>query len=184
MMKVFTNFAIYLQNLNKKDFEKYLVIFLVSITILFGSITYYIYTKSSEKVTQIKSLKELTNKITKIISDNEKMQQEEQRLQQLLEQNKDFSMKIFFEQFCREQNITPESGWEAIPLPIEGSEKFDEIVLSTTFKGINTQTLTKILDALDKKEIAYIKELTIKNEDNKKITVDITLATKKYKKNL
>ena len=182
-MKVFTNFAIYIQNLNKKDFEKYLIIFLVSTTVLFGSITYYIYSKSSDKVKQVKILGELTKKIAIVMGNYEKMLLEEQRLQQLLEQDKEFGMNKFFEKFCREQNLTPEPGFASITLPIEGSE-FDEILLSVTFKGINTQILTKILDALDKKEIIYIKELIIKNEGNKKIEVNITLATKKYKKSL
>ena len=183
-MKILNNFANYIQGLNKKEFDKYLTLFLLAIAALSAILTYSFYKNNSNKVTQIKSLEQLTNKSAKIISDNTKMQQEEERLQLILQQKKDFSIKTFFEQFCSTQNITAEPGWDAITQPLEGSDKFDEVILSTVIKNQTTHGMVKILDSLDKEEIIYIKELTIRNEDNKKITFDITIATKKYKRSL
>ncbi len=179
-MKAIKNFAVYVQKLSKKDFEKYLTLFLISTALIAGITTYYIYSKDSAKVAQLKRLEQLTEKTSRIIADHERMQKEEERLQQLLEQNKDFNMKTFFEQFCGQQNITPEPGWDTRTLPV--SEKFDEVELSATIKGQTTQNMVKFLDALDKKEIVYIKELVVKNEGEKKINFDITLATRKTKK--
>jgi len=172
----------YLQNLNKRDFEKYLIISLIGIAIATGIFTYYLYSQSSSKISQLKKLEDLANKASIILSNNKKMQVEEERLKQLLEQEKEFSIKTFFEQFIGEQGITPEPGWNATTQPLAGSDKFDEVILSAIFKGQTTQKLVKVLDALDKKEIVYIKELKIKNEDNKKITAELAIATKKYKR--
>jgi len=107
------------------------------------------------------------------------MTKEEQRLKDILDKNKDFTMPGFFEQFCREQNIVPEQGWNPLSEPV--NDKFDEIILKATFKGLSTEKLVKIIEALDKKEIVYIKQLEIHNEGENKINVDLTLATKKYK---
>ena len=179
-MKVLDNLAAYIQTLNKKDFKRYLTLFLGVTTIIITMIVYHTYSKSSFLVSEIKKLEILVSKSAKIIAQNEKLEQKEQQLQQLLEQNREFSMKTFFEQFCSQQEITPDAGWETIALPVEGNEKFNEVSLSASFKNQTTQNLVKILDTLDKKEIIYLKELSIKNTEDKKIAFDITIATKKY----
>ena len=183
-MKALTNFAIYIQNLNKKDFEKYLVLFLIGITILSGIYVYRIYHKSTLLVKQIKNIEKLAQKTAKMVADNKRLQQKEEQLEELLKRYKEFSMKTFFEQFYSQHNLTPEAGWETIALPIEGNDKFDEVVLSATFKNQNTQVLVKVLDTLDKKEMVYIKGLTIKHQPDKKITFELTIATMKYKRAL
>ena len=179
-MKILINFATYLQNLSKKDFERYLIICLATIASLALAINYHIYSQSSRLVLQIKNLEKTVGKTTQIIKDYEKLEIKEQELQKLLEQNRDFNIKTFFEQFCSQNQIAPDPNWETITRSLDGSDKFDEVVLAAKFKNQTTQKLVTILDALDKKEMVYIKELNIKNTENKKITFDITIAAKKY----
>ncbi|MBD3231700.1 hypothetical protein GF322_03485 [Candidatus Dependentiae bacterium] len=179
-MKIFVDFASYLQSLNKKDFERYLAIFLITVTILVLLINYYIYSKSSNLLDKIKNMETTVRKTTKIIQEYEELESKEQELQKLLEQNRDFSIKAFFEEFCSQNQILPVPGWEAITQPLLGSDRFDEVVISATFKNQTTQKLVNILDLLEKTEMVYIKELVIKKTDNKKIDFDLTIATKKY----
>lgn len=183
-MKILYNIADYIQKLNKKDFEKNLVIFLSIIIISSLGSTYFIYNKSNDLIEKIRLTKKLSLKTMNIIKLHEKMQKEEDKLQKMLEQEKEFDIQTYFEKFCSEQNITPEgSGWETITQELTGSDKFDEISLSVTFKNETTQKLVSILETLNKKNIVYIKELIIKNE-NKKILFDITIATKKLKRSI
>lgn len=182
MTNIFLGFAKYLQNFNKKNFDRYLILFLSGILVSTSFITYYVYSQSASLVIDLKKLEELVNKTTHIISENEKLQQKETQLQQRLEQYKEFDIRTSFEKFYIEQKLNPEPDWggNVVQQPLEGNEKFDEVVLSATFKNLTTQTLVNLLSALDKQEIIYIKALTIKNESNKNITINITLATKKY----
>src|SRR5438045_4889665 len=119
----------------------------------------YINKKNDELIARIKQLRSLAEKSSRIIQNNRDMTKEELRWREKLEKDKNFTMQSFFEQFCREQNITPEQGWNARAEPV--SEKFDEITLPATFKGQTTESLVGILAALEKKEIVYIKELTV-----------------------
>ena len=183
-MKMLQNIANYIQKLNKKDFEKNLTLFLVVIIISSLSVTYFIYTKSSDLIEKIRITKKLTLKTMNIIETHKKMQKEEDKLQKLLEEEKDFDIDTYFEQFCSEQKITSEGSWETTTQELAGSDKFDEVSLSVTFKNQTTQKLVTILEALSKKDIVYIKELIIKNENNKKIIFDITIATKKFKRSV
>jgi len=181
-MEKLAKIAGYVQNLTKKQLERYIIAALIFAAVAAGFVTYHIYSKSTELLFQIKKIEDLSNKAVKVISDHEKLQQEAQRLQEVLDLNKDFNIKSYFESFCKEQNLSPDPGWDTRIDDV--NDRFDEISLSATLRGITTETLVKVLELLDKKEIVYIKELSLKNEANKRIIVDIVIATKTMKKGL
>lgn len=169
--------ADFIQNLNKKEFQRYLIIALSCIGLLMGSVIFYIYRSSSHLVAEIKKIERFGNKAAEILSEHEKLQKEEERIQVLLDKYKNFDIQGDFEQFFKEQNIVPEAGWGTTIETI--NPKFDEIILSASFRNQTTQKLVEFLQKLDEKEIVYIKNLTIRSEKNKKITFDISIATKK-----
>ena len=169
-----------IQQLNKKEFERYLIGGLAVVVLLMGCLVYFIHAKSNDMLSQIKKLETLANKSVKLLGDYEKIQGEEARLQAILGKQKDFNIQIFFEQFCKEQNIIPISGWRTPTDQINPS--FEEIVLPASFKDQTTEKLVKILEEIDKREIVYLKNLTIKTDrETRKIAFDITIATKKSK---
>lgn len=179
-MKLFEKIISYLQGLTKKESERLLVIVLATTALVMGGIIYFIYQTSDSLVASIKRLEKLANKATIVLHDYEKIQSEENRVISMLERQKDFNIKIYFEQFCKEQNITPATEWDTYTESI--NPKFDEIRLSASFKDQTTQKLVKILEELDKREIIYIKNLSMKTEKEKqRIAFDITIATKKSK---
>ena len=178
-MEALNKIAAYVQSLEPKEFQKYLAIGLAIVIVAASLVIFYIHTKNNELITRIKQLRNLAEKSSRLIQDNREMVKEEQRWKEKLDKEKNFTMQGFFEQFCREQSLTPEPGWNAHTEAV--SEKFDEITLPASFKGQTTEGLVAILTALEKKEIVYIKELTVRTESPGKISFDITLATKKYK---
>lgn len=178
-MELFVKIASFVQGLSKKDFDKYLIICLVGITLIAGGISFYIYNKSSELILNIKQFETLAQKSMQILRDNQRMQQQEERFKLMVEKNPDFTINGFFEQFCRDLAITPETGWAARTDQI--NEKMDELTIPATFKGQTTEKLVAVLEALEKKEMVYTKDLRIRNEANKKIAFDITIATNRYR---
>ncbi len=179
-MEFLSKVATFLQDLTKKQFQQYLALFIGGTCLVLGGISYWVYQQSDTLIVEIKKIETLSNKAIKILAEYERLQQDARRVQDLFDQNKDFTIQSFFETFCKEQGITPERGWSA--RTEETNERFDETVLAAIFKGLATEKIVKILVALDKNNIVYIKELSLKNEGNKKITLEITIATKKIKK--
>lgn len=181
MYKIAENFqslALHIQKLSKKDLDRYIIATVAGAGILILSIIYYTYTTSSELITRIEQVKALAQKASALAQKYEKIQEEEIRLQTLLEKYKDFNIKIYFEQFCKAQGLVPDPTWDTSVETVK--EKFEEVTLPATFKGQTTQKLVKILEALEKNEIIYIKMLDIKTEKSSKtISFDITLATKR-----
>ena len=157
---------------------------MISIITLTGLGGYYTHAKIKNLIQEAKKIERLMVKTQKILQDNDRMKTKEAGLEKLLEDNKDFDIRKYFEQFIKEQSITPLANWDTETLPISGSDKFDEVSLNAVFKGQTTQKLIDIIKAIDKKQIVYIKALSIINEANKKITFEITMATKKHKRTL
>lgn len=178
-MEVLLKFVAFIQQMQKKEFERYLGITLIGVTLITGMILYTVYSKSEELIVKMKKIDELAQKTSTILATYEKMKTEEDQYQSIIEKNKDFTLNGAFEQFCREQNLNPEPGYLAHTDSI--NEKFDEQSLPVTFKGLTTEKLVTLLDALDKKELMYVKELKIKNTGSKQISCEITIATNKYK---
>jgi len=171
----------YIVTLKPKELKQQLGIIMGSAALITLGSVYYIYYTSNHSLAYIKQIQSLAEKSAAILASNERIQHEENRIQEILSQNKDFDIKSYFEQFCREHKITPEPNWGTTVNPIEGNNKFEEIILSATFKNETTKTLAKILDTLDKNEIVYLAELAIKKE-NDKIAFDLVIATKKMRR--
>jgi hypothetical protein len=180
-MRYLDQIVTYITQLSAKDFQKQLIIVISVITISIVGIMYYVYQQGSARVRQIKQLGQLTQKVATVLADNARIQKEEDRIQELLVKNKDFNIKSYFEQFCREHNVVPEPNWDTTINPIEGNEKFEEVILPATFKNQNTKKLVGLLDVLDKNDIVYLQELAI-NKEKQLINVDLTIATKRLRR--
>lgn len=172
----------FLQELSKKEFERYLLIFLATVLAVALGIVYYISSTSTEYVNQIVTLQRLSDQAARVLAENDLLLQEQQRIQILFEQEKDFNIKSYFEQFCKQQNIVAEPGWDASSSDI--GDKFTETVLQATFKGQSMQKIVQVIDALDKKETTYLKEVTIRSEANQKITTELRIGTVRPKKGI
>ena len=180
-MEALNKIIVYLEARERKQFYTLLLYFLGAVLCVSIGIIWVIFDKKSELIKRLKTLNNLTEKSFRIIEDNRRMTKEELRLKEVLDKDKDFTIKGFFELFCREQNLSPDP-WDARSEPV--NDRFDEILLPATFKDITSDKLVKTLEALNKKEIVYLKEIVIKNTGRGKITVTMTIATKRYKSSL
>ena len=166
---------------NQKQHHIFLGIFLGSIVGLAGGIIVYTYMQRDADCATITLCQEQTKKNDMLIAHSNRIKAEEERIQALLDENKGFSIKTFFETLILDQKLTPEPGWDTEARSIEGNETFDEIILTALFKNQTTQSLVTLLHVLETHEIVYIKELEIKKEAKKTISFEIIIATKKRK---
>ncbi len=177
-MEFLHTIVLYIQNLTKKEVRYYTLGILGGLCGILAMMLLYINSTNQDLITRIKQLYVLSGKVERIIEENNKMIADEQHFKDLLDKDKNFTIQGFFEQFCREQTITTER-WDVHETSV--NENFDERILSATIKDLTTQRLVQILDALDKKEIIYIKELSIHNDNSGKISCTLSIATKTYK---
>lgn len=176
-MELLIKVADILQNLEKKQFKKYMLIILGCATFILGSVLYFIYNKSTFLINDMRRIERIAKKSVQIIADAQKLKEEEDHILNLLNKYQNFELQGDFEQFCKEQGVTPEPGWAA-SVEILNS-KFNEEILPAVFHHQTTEKMVTFLQALEKKEIVYIKSLSVKTEKDKFITFEISIATKK-----
>jgi hypothetical protein len=130
----------------------------------------------------MKILDRLIIKTNHILADNDAIEKKEQSIKKLIQDNKTFDIREYFEKFCKDQKIKiPLEDWDSKTQPVEGSDTFDEVILEAKFKEQTTEKLINIIKELNKTKIVYIKALELENTERKTINIDITLATKKLK---
>jgi len=164
-----------------KEHQTFLLISLAVATALLGGMIYFLYSQQDTTIEALKALAEQIKKNDALIATSERIHAEEERVKTLLEDNKGFSIKTYFESLTHDQNMKPEPGWDTETHAIENNDTFDEIVLTAQFKNQTTQSLVAFLGIIEESEIVYIKELTIKKDGPKTIVFELTLATKKRK---
>ncbi len=167
-------------SLKKNDLEKYVLIYIGGLLVIIGGILYYTYSTASQLRFELKKIEKQANEAADVIISIKKIEIEEKRLLALLERNKNFNIKSFFEQFCRENGLSLPPNWTTNTVTFPNNDKIDEITLSALFQKQTTNKLTEILNKLEKKEIVYIKDLEI-TKNKKYIDFKLTIATKRYK---
>jgi hypothetical protein len=166
----------------EKDLRKYLFLIIACIFTITAVITYIIYNKNVELVTKMKSLDRLILKTNRILADNNAIEKKEQSIKKLIQYNKNFDIREYFEQFCKDQKIKiPLEDWDSKIQPVEGSDEFNEVILEAKFKNQTTEKLIHIIQELNKKQIVYIKALELENTGKKTININVTLAAKRLR---
>jgi hypothetical protein len=179
MMEALNKLIAYFDTLDQREFKMHIIGFLVGVFGFGCFMVYSIQSKKTELLQKLRVLNTQTIKAYQIIENNREIVRDELRLRQKLDLEKDFSIRGYFEQFYRDQALTPDGNWETRTESM--NEKFDEILLPVTFKDLTSDRLVKALVELNKKDIVFVKECIIKATSSNKINVTITIATKRYK---
>jgi hypothetical protein len=180
-MKFFEKIQIYIRSLNQHNFKKNFIIFISVIAFIMISISYFIYKKSTSLIKQLDDIKHLTIQTNLISKRYQVVQNQKKYIQSLLEKEKDFEIKGFFEAFCKKHQIKSEDTWTTLTSSIEGNNQIEEVSLKATFKNQTSEKLVEILKDIEEKKIVYIKNLKIDKEKDKTISFDLTIATFKNK---
>jgi ATP-dependent Lon protease len=180
-MNFLETIATHIASQNTKQQQIFIAAVLCSIALLIGGSLTYLYMQRASDIETIIQIQEQIKKNELLMAQSERIKAEEERIKELLDENKGFSIKTFFETLMLDQKLKPELGWETEVRSIEGNDTFDEIILTAQFKKQTTQSLIALLNVLERNEIVYIKELDIKKEEKKTISFEIILATKKRK---
>lgn len=181
-MEFMIKIATFIQTLSKKQFKDYVSIFLGGTCLLIGIIMFWTYYKSNTLIDEIKTIEKLAKKSIELLTENERIKRIEGGVRSMIDEHKDFTLKSFFETFCKEQGLSPESGWNA--QSDESNPNYIETTLPALFKGQTTESIVKTLIALGKNPMIFIKNVTLRPEGGKKISFGITLATKNLKPNM
>ncbi len=170
-----------IRSLPNKEFRLYVFIGIACLSVLLGIIQYMIYGKSIFLSAQIKKSEASGQKIDDMVHQLSMIHQEEEKITQMLDRYKDFSINVYFENFIKEQGVVPAEGWSTTA-PELLSAGFDKITLPATFKNLTTKKIVSMLQALRKQENIYVERWRIKKDmKSKQLTLDMVIATHRHR---
>lgn len=180
-MTLFEHLAALLIRLDKKHFEWTLVTIISTIGIFAAGATVFIFMQHQSARAYLAEMQRLSIENRELLATAEHLREEEERIQNLLNENKNFNIKSFFEQFCQEEGVTPDPNWETETIALADNNTFEEVKLSASFQKQTTEKLVSMLSRLDKHPLVYIKSLEITPQQPNFISVSLELATEKHK---
>jgi len=168
-----------IQNVDEKDFYKYLFIFFsVFVLIILGLILFYYLKINSlkESIEDINQMRETD--VRNILMRSEKVRKQRQEVNNLLAKDPGFKILGYYQSLLRELDLTKYFKI-ATPRPKKLNDTYRESELIAELAGMNMEQLCRLLQALEDNARITVKSLLIKKSQktSRAIDVSLTIAT-------
>lgn len=179
-MKIFDIINNYIANLDQKNFNKYLLIYLSGLCILCLGSVYYYYTSIKYWKKQLNEINVTRDEVKVVLDRDELVQKQREEVNALLSDMPDFKIGEYFSdlisKFGLTQNIVTSP---SITYADRGDKEYREVLLTTQFDMMNMKQLTELLNEIEQNKRIYTKELEIikSKKTPNTIEVNLTIAT-------
>ena len=180
-MKILESLSEFLDNLNLRDFYKYIGIALGIILLFFSFIVYRFYSDVGYYKKQIRQTNEQRQKIQELLEKAALIKEQKQEVNAMLEKDPNFKIGGYFDIVLAQLQLTnkQESLYEITPPQEGGEEDYDESILTAKFTDMNMKELSELLNVIEQNKRVYTKELEMQKSNKKapSLKVQLTIAT-------
>lgn len=146
---------------------------------IFG-ILYYYYTSISSLKQSLKKINSKREQAHQILKKLEQVKKQKAEVDTMLSEDKAFKPKGFFDETVQRLHLASKQRREADVTEETIKKQYQEIKISAQFRGITTEQLCKLLEALEQKKRIYMKDLSITKTKGAALDVSLTVATLKH----
>ena len=179
-MKIFDALSNYLANLDQKNFNKYLLIYLGALLTLSVASVYYYYNTIKYWKKQTNEINATRDEIKVIVDRDELVQKQREEVNTLLSEMPDFKIGEYFNDLIGKLGLTQNVVTSpSITYADRGDKEYREVLLTTQFDMMNMKQLTELLNEIEQNKRIYTKELEIikSKKTPNTIEVNLTIAT-------
>ncbi len=178
-MNFLSNLYARIMSLEKKIFYQGIIIFFgILIALIIGMLVYY-YTTIYSLKNQLTKTKRQQEEVRLLLGQFTQLQEESKKVNDVLEEEKNFKIKNFYESILQQQNLHSSQLKEAEIQEENLRNRYIEIKLTSQLQQLSTEQLCNLLDILDKKARIYIKDLSITKTRNNNLDVVLVIGTLK-----
>lgn len=164
----------------QEDFYKYVGGYLIGLFIACSIIVGYYFSAASGLKTSLNSLYKTQQESRHLLEKVKVIEKQKDSVDTLLDTEKNFKIKNYFDELVRTLNLAPHQRKEAEVTEEEIlKNQYSEIKLSAQLYGISMKQLCQLLETLEKKERLYTKDLAITKGRGPTIDISITIGTLK-----
>ncbi len=168
----------FIKGLEEADYYKYFGAFFGGFLLLFGLLVYIHYSKVHKYQNALKRVESLRSQTKKIVSDYKVVLAQREKVEEILEQNKDFRIGEAYQSIVQKVGLASRMHDVSAPTTGESISGKTEVLVTSHFSGINMKQLTDLLSEIAAVQRLYVKELDIKKSpQSQTVDVDITVAT-------
>ena len=184
-MKFFARFNNFIEELDEKDLQKYIIIFSIFIALITGGIIFH-YRNSINKLTEkIDNINNQRKKTERLLYDKKIVTEQYEKVKKILAKNPNFLIRGYFEKELLPKLNLDKNKFTVDTMEEDISDEYTEIKLNANLTNLNTKDLCNILNALEEQERIYIKNVEISHHQQNPNVIDInlTIATLQPKPN-
>ena len=165
----------FIQRLDKQQFYRYLGGAVAGILIVIGSLGFVFYRYSANLTKQIKIATEQQDEIVDILSASAMVKQQQEAVDTVLDQDKQFKIAGYFNQLLRKHKLSENKTVETTS-QIELDDKYRQSILNVQFTTITMKALCELLNEIEQKERIATKSLEVRRSQKESGTIDVNLT--------
>lgn len=171
-----------LDNLDTKDFYKYIGIALGIILLLVCFIVYRFYSNVSYYKTQTHAVNTQREEIRELLEKASLIKEQKQEVNAILEADPHFKIAGYFKQVLAQLGLSSKEVITSVTTQDHGEKDYNESILSVKFADINMKELCELLNVFEQNKRIYTKSLQIqKSRSPRSLEVQLTIATLKLR---
>lgn len=167
----------FIENLETKDFYKYLAIALSVIIVIIGILIFNFYRKIHNLNERIALINDQRIVAQRILTQDEQVKKQRIAVNAILAQDPDFIIGNYFNKILTKLGLIDKQKSSIEVSHIEHGDGYKETILKAKLTDMNMKQLCDLLSEIEKTERVYPKELEIVKGKNKTIDVNLAIAT-------
>lgn len=176
-MNLFTSLKSFIATRDKNEFYYYLIGSLLSLLCIMAGIMYYQSSQVSYWRKRINNINEYREEIRKVISKDQHVLSQRAEVDKILNDTPDFKIDGYFTELITKLNLlNGHATQRSVTYADRGDPKYREVLLNAKFDTMNMRQLCELLDAIEKKDRIYTKDLEIIKSKKIPNTIDVNLT--------
>lgn len=177
MMEFLRTIQTSIESLEKKDFYRYLGIFL-GFFVLLIAVTIFQYSRTISKYKkQISYVNSMRDEVRTILSKHEQIERQRKEVDEILSEEEDFNIVGYIESVITKLGLGANFK-ERTPSSIDREDNYREDMVKVALVDMNMKQLTELLNEIENNPRIFTTELEIiKSKKTPTIEVNVTIAT-------
>jgi len=174
-MEFFDKIRDRVQDLEEKDFHKYLLVLFIVLILFISFFIYRFYSNVSYYQSEIQKINDIrADDIKDILSRDEDVKKRRKEVNAILAKDEGFKIINYFEKLLQQLGLGKAAQIDQTTRSL-GELKYDEIEITPTLMGISTQGLCMLLEKLEQNKRINIKELEVKQSAKTPRAIDVII---------
>lgn len=182
-MNIVTQIRDFLDNLDSKDFFKYIGITCAVILLFVSIIIYRFYSNVNYYKKQMQALNMQREEIGELLEKAALIKEQKQEVNAILEADPNFKIEGYFIKVLDQLNLSSKQVSTTVATQERGDKNYNESTLTAKFTDINMKELCELLNVFEQNKRIYTKFLEIQKsrKSPRTLEVQLTIATLKLR---